>query len=449
MKLPFRPLYLKNLILLLSFLCCFQSNVWAQESVFEIEISPIEIPHLGGLQSYAYGQINGKWLIVGGRLDGLHRRQPWATFDEAGNNNKIIVVDPLTKESWSASTDVLPVTIAEQLSSTNMESYQQGKYLYCLGGYGYSASQGNHTTYDQLVAIDVEQVINAIVSEKSFAQYFRAVKNELFQVTGGKLKKLNDHFYLLGGQKFIGRYNPHGPEFGPGFIQEYTNAIRIFDFKDDGKNISIKLIDTWIDVENLHRRDYNAEAQIFPDKSKGITMFSGVFQKDVDLPYLNTVDVSESGYTVNNEFEQYFNHYHCPVFTTYSEANNKMYTVFFGGIAQFYIDEEGDLVQDDNVPFVKTIACVTRDSLSVMKESRLSVEMPEWLGAGAEFIVDTELPHYSNGVVKLDSIALGKTKIGYIFGGIRSDADNIFYSNNGTQSHASNQVFEVYLNLKD
>jgi hypothetical protein len=30
---------------------------------------------LGGLQSFAYGHHDGKWLIIGGRKDGLRRRQ--------------------------------------------------------------------------------------------------------------------------------------------------------------------------------------------------------------------------------------------------------------------------------------------------------------------------------------------------------------------------------------
>jgi hypothetical protein len=51
---------------------------FAQDAPFEVVIAPINIEGLGGLQSYAFGQHDGKWLIVGGRLDGLHRRQPWA-----------------------------------------------------------------------------------------------------------------------------------------------------------------------------------------------------------------------------------------------------------------------------------------------------------------------------------------------------------------------------------
>ncbi|MEE9439785.1 MAG: hypothetical protein V3V14_12340 [Saprospiraceae bacterium] len=57
------------------------------QTPFNVAIEPINISGLGGLQSFAFGQDNGKWLLVGGRLDGLHRRQPWASFDLAGHNN--------------------------------------------------------------------------------------------------------------------------------------------------------------------------------------------------------------------------------------------------------------------------------------------------------------------------------------------------------------------------
>ncbi|MDD3665963.1 MAG: hypothetical protein PHQ65_11910, partial [Bacteroidales bacterium] len=60
----------------------------------------MNIPELGGLQAYAFGQHDNKWLVVGGRLDGLHRRQPFADFSVEGNNNQLIVVDPVNLQKW-------------------------------------------------------------------------------------------------------------------------------------------------------------------------------------------------------------------------------------------------------------------------------------------------------------------------------------------------------------
>ncbi len=419
-------------------------SVKAQTAPFEISLEPISISNLGGIQSFSFGQANGKWLLVGGRLDGLHIRQPFAAFDIAGHNNQLIVVDPVSQQKWSAPLTSLSTAIQEQLSSTNMEFYQEGDYLYCVGGYGYSATLGNHTTFDKLTAIKVSDVINAIINNTSFSTYIRQITDAQFQVTGGRLRKIGSTYHLLGGQKFIGRYNPMGPNNGPGFIQEYTNSIRKFTITDNGTNITINHLTAYTDAVNLHRRDYNAEPQILPNGNEGITMFSGVFQTTADLPFLNSVTVDSNGYAVNNTFQQYYNHYHCPVLPIYSELNNEMHTVFFGGIAQFY-DNAGTLVQDNNVPFVNTIARVTRDNSGNMAEYKLPIVMPSLLGSGAEFIPNLSLPHFNNEVFKLDNIPTTNTLIGYIFGGISSTAPNIFFVNDGSQSTTNNQIFKVLI----
>lgn len=417
------------------------SNLIGQTAPFNIAIEPMTISGLGGLQSFAFGQDNGKWLLVGGRLDGLHRRQPWASFDAAGHNNQLIVVDPITSQTWSASLSALPTSIQEQLSSTNMNFYQEGDYLYCVGGYGYSATNGDHTTFPNLSALKVSDIINAIITNTVFSSHIRQITDSEFQITGGRLKKINNVYHLLGGQKFLGRYNPMN---NPTFSQEYSNEIRRFTLIDDGVNISINHLAPFTDAANLHRRDYNAEAQILPNGEEGITMFSGVFQQNIDLPFLNSVTVDSGSYTVNNSFQQFYNHYHCAVVPLYALNANEMHTLFFGGIAQYY-DNGGLLVQDNEVPFVKTIARVSRDSSGTMAEYKLPVEMPNYLGAGSEFIPNKNIPHYNNEVLKLDQITADSALIGYIFGGINSSGKNIFWTNNGTQSTANNQIFKVYL----
>lgn len=411
---------------------------------FRIALEPIDIPGLGGVQSYAFGQHDGKWLVLGGRLDGLHRRQPWATFDIAGHNTQLWVIDPASQQKWTANTSTLPSAIQEQLSSTNMQYHQEGKQLYCLGGYGYSASLGDHTTFDKLTAIHLPGVIAAITNGTDISPYFRQITDSQFQVTGGKLHSMGGKYYLLGGQKFLGRYNPMGPNSGPGFIQEYTNSIRVFSLQDDGETLTVQHLPSYTDSENLHRRDYNAVPQIMPDGSEGLTMFSGVFQHNADLPFLNSVDVDTSGYLVNDDFQQYYNHYHCPVLPIYSSEENEMHTIFFGGIAQFY-DNNGTLVQDDNVPFVKTIARVTRDANGQMTEYKLPIEMPDYLGASAELIPQKDLPYFDNHVLKLDSLTADSTLVGHIFGGINSSDKNIFFINEGDLSTATPLLFRVYV----
>lgn len=414
---------------------------FAQQAPFSIYLEPVAVPGLGGLQAYAFGQNNGKWLVIGGRLDGLHRRQPFASFDVAGNNNQLLVVDPVTLQSWSAPLTTLSVALQEQLSSTNMEFHQEGNYLYIIGGYGYNTASAARKTFDGLIAVDVPAVINAIINGSSFTGYFRMINDPQFAVTGGHLKKINDTYYLLGGNQFDGDYNPMGHAT---YTQTYTSAIRKFNLEDDGTTVTVTHLPAHNDSVNLHRRDYNAVAQILPDGAEGITMFSGVFQPTIDLPYLNCVNVDSVNYTVNNAFQQYYNHYHCAVLPLYSTANNEMHTVFFGGIAQYY-DSAGVLVQDPNVPFVKTIARVTRDSSGTMAEYKLPVEMPTLLGASAEFIPMTTAPQFNNEVFRLDDFTSDSTMVGYIYGGISSTAANIFWTNTGTQSSASSEIFKVFV----
>lgn len=413
----------------------------AQNAPFSIYLEPMQVPGLGGLQSFAFGTDNGKWLIIGGRLDGLHLRQPFAAFDVAGNNNQLLVVDPVLQQKWAAPITSLPVSVQEQLSSTNMEFHQDGNYLYLIGGYGYNTATASRKTFDYLTAVDVPAVINAVINSTPFTSYFRQISDPLFAVTGGHLEKINSTYYLACGNRFDGNYNPMG---NPTYTQVYTDAVRRFTLADNGTSIIITHLPPLTDAAQFHRRDYNAVAQILPDGSEGFTVFSGVFQPTVNLPFLHSVTVDSSNYTVNSGFQQHYNHYHCAVLPVYSASANEMHTVFFGGIAQFY-DSASVLVQDNNVPFVKTIARVTRDATGTLTEFKLPVDMPAYLGAGAEFIQAESLPVYANHVIQLDSLVNDTTLAGYIYGGISSTAPNIFFTNNGSQSNASSQIFKVYI----
>ena len=430
-----------TLVLILSLTICNQ--VIAQNAI-NISLSAINIENLDGRQSFAVGQANGKWLIIGGRTDGLHRRQPFASFDTNGQPNELLVIDPVSKQKWTANLSILPIAIQEALKATNIDFIQNNNQLYLIGGYGYSNTLGDHTTFNTLTAIAVSETIAAIVSNYNYSNYIRQTSNSIFQNTGGQLEKINDSYYLIGGQDFQGRYNPTGPTHGPGFTQIYSNQIRKFNILDNGTLLGVNNISIITDSLNLHRRDYNALPQILPNLSQGITAYSGVFQQNVDLPYLNAVTIDSLSYVVNNNFNQYYNHYHCANIPLYSASKNEMHALFFGGIAQYY-DSLGILVQDNNVPFVKTIARVTRDVNGTLAEYKLPIEMPALLGAGAEFIYRDNLPVYTNGVIKMDELSADSTVLGYIYGGINSSAKNIFWINDGSQSASSANIYKVTL----
>lgn len=439
MKLPIIVIFLITFTLV-------SCNSTAQEE-FTIQIEPFSINEAPGIQSYSIGKTSdGKWVLLGGRIDGLHKRRPFEAFLKKENNTSVFVIDPDTNKTWKTDLNVLPDPIFEQLQSTNQEHQQKDHTLYIIGGYGYSETKGNHITYPNLIAIDVDGLAKAIINKTDISSYFRQITDRNLAVTGGQLGLLNDTFYLCGGQYFEGRYNPMGPNHGPGFTQEYTNEIRKFKIKDDGVTLVITNYTSEKDSQNLHRRDYNMVPQIFPDTTQGFTMFSGVFQYNANIPWLNSVDVTASGYKVNSDFNQYLSQYHSAKVPVYNSEKNEMMTIFFGGLSQYQYDEKGNLIKDDQVPFVKTISMVTRYSDGSMTEKDLGIKMPAFLGSGAEFIpVSDKSIYLENGIVNLAYLKQEKTLIGYIYGGIESASENIFFRNNGTQSTASHQAFKIYI----
>lgn len=427
---------------LLIILFTIYGNVISQDSFnYQLSLVPVTIPSLPGLHSYAHAQSNGKWLIIGGRKDGLHARQPFNAFPALQNNTDIYVVDIAGNQYWTASVNTLPATLKEQLQSTNMNFYQDNDTLYIIGGYGFSPTANNHITFPYLTAVNVSGLINAIQNAQPINPYFKQIQDANFAVTGGHLKKLNDRFYLVGGHRFDGRYNSMG---NPTYTQSYTNQIRKFSINNSGNQLSYSNYTTVTDPVHLRRRDYNLAAQVFPDGELGMTIFSGVFQLNADLPFLYPVDINESGHIPVTTFNQYLSNYHSPVATLYDSANNNMHTIFFGGMSQYYY-QNNTLVQDDQVPFVKTISRVSRNAQGQLNEYRMPVEMPSLKGASAEFIPNLALPHYENKVLKLNEIDQTSFMIGHIYGGISSTTMNPFSNNQTTATQADPSIYEVWL----
>ncbi|MBI1226329.1 MAG: T9SS type A sorting domain-containing protein [Bacteroidetes bacterium] len=426
-------------------LSLFLIKMLAQNASFSVAISEEPFPNFPALQSFVEGNYEGKWIFIGGRTDGLHQRQPFAAFDPEFNNLNIWVADIASKQVWSKPLAGLPVDLLEQLQSTNMEYIQRGNTLYIVGGYGFSPSVNEWVTYPYLTAVDLEGLVPAVLAGQSVAPFFRQITDVRLRVTGGYLGLLNDEFFLVGGQVFQGRYNPHGPDHGPGFYQKYTNAIKQFTIEDDGSALAVGNFSEIIDTVNLHRRDYNLATQIFPDGSFGFTAFSGVFRYDQDLPWLNTVDIFPGSYTVNNSFNQYLNQYHTAHIGLYSASQYEMHTLFFGGISRYFLDQNGVLKDDPDVPFVKNISLVTRRVDGSMTEMKLG-DMPALLGAGATFLPAANFPMVEGDIADLDVLLHNEnTLIGYVVGGIESSQPNILFVDDGTLSSASSKVFKVVL----
>lgn len=414
------------------------SFCFAQE--YEVKLTPINVEELGGLQSYSVGTYNGEWLLVGGRLDGLHRRQPFAAFSADGKNQELIVVNPQEGSVWRAALSSLPTNLSEQLSSTNMQFYQNGEDLLCTGGYGYSPTNGDHITFPYLTIIDLPETINDVKNNTLSSSTFQQFENEAFRATGGGLNKIDDVYQLVGGHKFMGRYNPMGPDHGPGFEQEYTNEIRRFRIIE-GDVTSVELLDFSHDELHLHRRDYNL-VPVLSEGERELMLFSGVFQVTSDLPYLYPISITQDNYEAIEGFTQYYNHYHCANLPIYNPEKENMNTIFFGGIAQFY-EEDGALVQDNDVPFVNTIAEVEINKDGDISETRHDVSMPGYLGAGSILILNNSVDLIDDDIIDGSKIGNEFQDVGHIYGGIRSTMANIFWTNTGEQSDASETIYKV------
>ncbi|MCK4991744.1 MAG: hypothetical protein KAS29_14700, partial [Bacteroidales bacterium] len=242
-------------------------NSFGQEAFnFSVTLEPLIISDLPGLHSYAVAQHDGKWLVIGGRLDGMHARQPFNSFPASQNNTDIYVIDVESQQFWSASLNTLPTGIYEQLQSTNMNFYQDKDTLYIIGGYGFSSTANDHITFPNLTSVLVSDVIDAVISETSFVPYIKQISDTLFAVTGGQLGKINHTFYLVGGHRFDGLYNPVG---NPTFTQTYTNQIRKFTIQNNASGLSFSNLTSITDPIHLRRRDYNLLPQIFPDGEEG------------------------------------------------------------------------------------------------------------------------------------------------------------------------------------
>lgn len=431
---------MKN-ILIVFLLAFFQSTTAQSTFEYDVVLTPVSVSGLPGLHSYAFAQHNEKWLIIGGRKDGVHARQPFNAFSGAQNNTNIYVVDIATQQSWSVSVNSLPTGIKEQLQSTNMNFYQDGDTLFIVGGYAYSTTAADHKTFNNLTSVDVPNLINAIVAGTPITSYFKQITNDVFAITGGQLGKIGSTFYLVGGHRFDGRYNPMN---NPTFTQTYSNAIRKFTIDNSGSNLSYANYEEVVDAVHLHRRDYNLLPQIFPNGELGYTISSGVFQIAVDLPFLYPVDIKAGGYYPQTQFNQYLSNYHSGKVCLYDASNNRMHNLFFGGMSQYYYSN-GTLLQDDTVPFVKTISRTTRFADGSLLEYQLPVEMPNLKGAGAEFIPNENLPHYSNEVIQLSNITDNEFVIGHLFGGIQSSSATAFTDNQTNLTSADPTVYEVKL----
>jgi ligand-binding sensor protein len=404
------------------------------------------------LQSFVSGRSGDNLLILGGRTNGFHgtdATDSTINFPASLANQYIVVYNPVTATVTKAS---IPAQYFDQLTSTNMQSCQDGDILYVCGGYGKN-SKGNYVTYSGLLAVNVPKMINGVLNgESNLGQYIVATDNPHMAVTGGELLKIRSLFYLVMGQKFTGQYAP----LSGTNLQEYTNEIRQFSITLSGSSLSSTMIRTFKDSNSVdsnsrfHRRDLNVLPIIDGNGKEGIAVYGGVFTQKVNGVWQNPVYVLQDMYNqpvvTIDPMQQKFNQYGCAHVLIFDPLSRAMCTSLIGGISYYAYSDKKGIYPDPGVPFSKAITTLTRyNGVTTENYASSANALAEYVGAESVFMPLQSLAYTANeGMIdytKIPASAQG-TLIGYMFGGIQATAAQ---SNNIYPTFTNKTLYEVYL----
>jgi hypothetical protein len=410
---------------------------FGQMPPFSIQLEAITGTNLPGVHSFAFAQSQDKWLIIGGRTNGLHGLNSNDGFPSEYKNDNVMVIDTSTWQHYTASLNQLPWNIADPMRSTNMQYIREGNYLYMIGGFGYDSTSENYVTFPTLTAVHIDNMINAVINALPIASSIRQVQDTNMAVCGGELGKIGNEYYLSFGHKFQGVYaDPPVPLF----TQEYSNRIKKFNLSDDGTTMSLSGFTYLSDTNNFHRRDLNMGPVINPDGSFGLCAYGGVFKKDVNLPYREPISINASGTTVHS-YQQVMSQYTCALLPIYDSVSKNMYTTLFGGISLYNYNTPplNTVTYDSLVPFINDITTITSYSSGMWEETVLPAQLPGLLGSNAKFVLNENMAHYSNDVIKIRDLSNSKVLAGYLYGGIRAQQGNFGVS------AANDTIYRIYV----
>lgn len=407
---------------------------------YRVELEIVNHDDWPAVHSHALALADGRCLIIGGRLDGLHARQPFRSFPAGDRNNRIYLLDTRTGKQHSAGMDSLPRYLREQLSSSNMNFVQRGNRLFLTGGYGYSELADDHITFPILTVVDIPRLMTQVEEGLVDSLSFRSFRDDRFAVTGGRMGSSADTLLLVGGHRFDGRYNPMGHAT---YVQAYTHEVRRF-LLPTGSD-SLFFLQPIRDALHLRRRDFNLFPFLSAEGSPGYVMAAGVFQRGRELPYLYPVDILGGKIHPVTTFQQLLSNYHTAFASLYDSVSGTTHAIFFGGISE-YQAENGQLMRDDRVPFVKNISRLSRKASGQFEEYLLNSTMPGLTGSASEFIPDPGHALTSNGMLFLETSRAFRRRIGYLYGGIESSHPNPFDENETEEAtHASSKLYAVWL----
>lgn len=436
---------------------------------YNIKVKPYSMgtASVPGLQSFAAGQFGDQWLLLAGKTGGMH------SF-ESGNTSAW-VIDPATKQAWgrelSDSQSGLNQHAIDSLSGSNTQSYQRDNTLFITGGYVYETNIDNFTTYNDLTAVDLPELIdwvktpgtqmpsNTILQTQGALGGGSAYEGGFFQVTGGGMFEVAGQTQLIFGQMY------EGPYLHDGSYQKYTSQVRSFDINYDhgagSLSYSNGAVDpTGGDPSQFRRRDLNT----FPILSKDATgvdqpsgvALSGVFYEDNGI-WTVPVEISPTGIpsmqdpaTDPSIFKQALNGYDSAKFGMYSTTTGEMTELLFGGItANEYVNDPAtrNLVYESSFPFTNQISAVTIDPNGQYDQTYVGdypllyspAGTPYLFGSNADFFPSADIALLEGDLIDLDALS-DRTLLGYIYGGIAAGSPNGGFSGD---SIASAQVFTV------
>jgi hypothetical protein len=425
----------------LFFIVFISINCFAQYGAmppFSISIEAITGTNIPGVHSYAFAQSGDKWLIIGGRTNGLHGINSNDGFPSEFKNDNVIVIDTSNWSYYEASLNQLPWNIADPMRSTNMQYIQDGNYLYMAGGFGYDSIADMYVTFPTLTAIHVDNMVSAVINAQPIGSHIRQITDSSLTVCGGELGKTGSDFYLCFGHNFRGTYaDPPVPIF----TQVYADRITKFNLNDNGTTMSLSNVSYLTDTNNFHRRDLNLGPILKPNGSMALEAYGGVFKKDRNLPFREPITISSGGTTsVNFAYQQVMSHYACANIPVFDSLTGNMYSTFLGGISLYDYNTSTGLVEMDTlVPFIKDVTTMTTYSNGTIEEKVMPVQLPGLLGSNAKFVLNMNIPHYSNEVIRIRDLPNSKILAGYMFGGIRANQGNF------GASAANDTIYRIYL----
>ncbi len=448
-------------------------------SIDATEDASKDFPGAPHIQSFSFGQWQGRWVFIGGRGAGYHNAGGGpAEFLRRDANRDIWVVDTAVNPARMYHVPVmqLPETLApvkDQWVSTGQAYYQDGSKLYIAGGYG-EDHEGKWVTYPLISAVDLPELIESVMHGRAPSSVVFAQSN-LLQSAGGELAKLPDgYFYLVMGHSFQGSYTAfegQGEHDGGTVSQSYLNEIRRLRIAPDAKGkLKVDLVKTYRDEMEFHRRDLNVTHILSPG-GLGLAVYGGVFTPDTQLSYSKPIYLFNGAEPqVDQKFDQRMNAYACPTLAIYDQAAQTMYTTFFGGISRYSWDAStGDFRDNpkvggkaeqtylDGMQWSDQISTVRKVMASGKEDTSEVVQpnaLPGYLGTDAVFIPVDGIRRASPDSSILDLAALRGTRtlVGYIFGGIQAFPYSFPYLKSSKPYNAgavptrpSEQILKVYV----